>query len=103
MTTVVNDKSDLIVPRSVRRLAGIKSGTRVEFTVTGGVINIVPAASVEPAEYTPNQRLHIDAQLAVVQNGPFHGPFDSARDMAAHIEETLKQRAVARKISKRGR
>lgn len=43
--TVVVSKAELVVPRSVRRKAGIKSGDKVEFTVSGGVINIVPKTS----------------------------------------------------------
>ena len=42
MTVVITSKDELIVPRSVRRRAGIKTGDRVEFKVSGGVINIVP-------------------------------------------------------------
>ena len=35
-------KSALTVPPAVQRLAGIKSGDRVEFKVSGGIINIIP-------------------------------------------------------------
>jgi AbrB family looped-hinge helix DNA binding protein len=42
MTVLVTSKHDLVVPKSVRRKAGIQSGDRVEFTVSGSVINIVP-------------------------------------------------------------
>ena len=32
----------LVVPPSVRRRAGIKAGDRLEFKVSGGIINIIP-------------------------------------------------------------
>jgi bifunctional DNA-binding transcriptional regulator/antitoxin component of YhaV-PrlF toxin-antitoxin module len=37
----------------VRRRAGIKTGDRVEFKVSGGVINIVPKLPSADDEYTP--------------------------------------------------
>jgi bifunctional DNA-binding transcriptional regulator/antitoxin component of YhaV-PrlF toxin-antitoxin module len=39
---VVVPKAELVVPRSVRRKAGIKTGDQVEFKVFDGVINIIP-------------------------------------------------------------
>jgi AbrB family looped-hinge helix DNA binding protein len=42
MTGVVTSKGELVVPKSVRRRAGIKTGDRVEFMISGRVINIIP-------------------------------------------------------------
>ena len=42
MTVTVKPKTEIVVPRSVRRQAGIKTGDRVRFTVAGRVISIVP-------------------------------------------------------------
>jgi AbrB family looped-hinge helix DNA binding protein len=42
MTSVVTPKAEIMVPKSVRRKAGIKVGDQVEFIVSGRVINIVP-------------------------------------------------------------
>ena len=42
MTITVKSKTDLVVPPSVRRRARIKAGDRVEFRVSGGIINIIP-------------------------------------------------------------
>lgn len=103
MTTIVNAKSELIVPRSVRRMAGIKSGTRVEFTVSGSTITIIPSVLADDDEYTPRQRRDVDAQLAIAQKGPFQGPFNSAKEMITHIEGTLNQRAASRKTIKPSR
>ena len=44
-----NNKALLVVPASVRRKAGFKSGQELEFKASGGVITIVPKAD---AEYT---------------------------------------------------
>jgi AbrB family looped-hinge helix DNA binding protein len=40
--TVKNNRVGLVVPPSVRRQAGIKAGDRLEFKVSGGIINIIP-------------------------------------------------------------
>ena len=69
MTVVVPSKSELVVPRSVRRRAGIKTGDRVEFKVSGGVINIVPKLPSADDEYTPAQRRVIDARLKLALEG----------------------------------
>ena len=42
MTTVVQEKKQLVVPDSVRRRAKLKAGDEVEFRVSGGVITILP-------------------------------------------------------------
>ncbi len=102
MTVTVKNKEELVVPRSVRRRAGIKSGDRLEFRVSGGIISIVPELpSVD--EYTPAQRRVIDAQLADARKGPFHGPFDTAGAMIAEIETEWKKRAAVRKTNKPSR
>lgn len=103
MTVTVKNKTELVVPRSVRREAGIKSGDRVEFKVSGGIINIVPELPSTGDEYTPAQRRVIDAQLAEARKGPFHGPFATADEMIAHVKAELKKRAAAKKSTKRSR
>jgi AbrB family looped-hinge helix DNA binding protein len=103
MTVLVKSKTELVVPRSVRREAGIKSGDRLEFRVSGGIINIVPQLPSTADEYTPAQRRAIDAQLADARKRPIHGPFDSAGEMNAHIKGELKKRAAAKKPATRPR
>ena len=44
MTVTVKNKTPLVVPDRVRREAGFKSGDRVEFKVTRGVVTILPKA-----------------------------------------------------------
>jgi AbrB family looped-hinge helix DNA binding protein len=45
MTVTLKPKTEITVPRSIRRKAGIKPGDRVEFGVSGRVIKIIPKAS----------------------------------------------------------
>ena len=91
-----------MVPASVRRRAGIKAGDQLEFRVSGGIINIIPKLPSADDEYTPTQRRAIDAQLAEAAKGPYHGPFDTADEMIAHIKGELKKRRALKK-SKRSR
>jgi bifunctional DNA-binding transcriptional regulator/antitoxin component of YhaV-PrlF toxin-antitoxin module len=97
---VKNDnKSPLVVPRSVRRRACFKSGQELEFRVSGGMITIIPKLPNADDEYTPEQRRAIDAQLREAEKGPYHGPFDTVDDMIAD----LKSRIAKRKGSKKAR
>lgn len=99
MTITVKNKADLVVPPSVRRRAGLKPGDRVEFRVSGGVINIVPKASSVDDEYTPAQRRVIDAQLDDAEKGPFHGPFNTADEAITFLHKEIRARKSKRKAS----
>lgn len=85
MTVIVKPNTDLVVPRSVRRRAGIKTGDRLEFKVSGGAINIVRKSPSADDEYTPRQRRAVDRALAEgmddVQKGRLHGPFGTHEAM----------------------
>jgi len=98
-TIVVNDKTGLVVPSSVRRQAGIKNGDRVEFRVSGGLINIVPRRSPAADECTPAQKRVIDRDLprglADIERGRVQGRF------ASHEEFTVSLHKEARKLSAR--
>ena len=104
MTVTVKNKKELVVPQSVRRQAGIKSGDRLEFRVSGGIINIIPELPSADDEYTPAQRRSIDARLAKsvdeFKNGRGFGPFDTADEMIVHMKAQLKKRAAARKTKR---
>jgi len=102
--TVKSDAADLVVPRSVRRQAGIKTGDRLEFRVSSRRITIVAKPGDAADEYTPRQRRLIDrgiAQgLADVEAGRTYGPFDTVEEMAASIDANirkLRRRAKKRK------
>ena len=97
MTVTVKDKFALAVPAKVQRQAGIKAGDRLEFRVSGGIITILPEVPTADTEYSPEQRRRIDAQLDEAEKGPFHGPFDTADEMIAHVKAELKKRASLKK------
>jgi len=42
MTVTLKPKTEITVPKSIRRKAGIKPGDQVEFSVSGRVITIIP-------------------------------------------------------------
>jgi bifunctional DNA-binding transcriptional regulator/antitoxin component of YhaV-PrlF toxin-antitoxin module len=60
MTTIVKDKAEVVVPRSIRRLAGIKAGDRLEFKASSRTITIT---ATEPA-YKPTK-----AEAAAIRKG----------------------------------
>jgi AbrB family looped-hinge helix DNA binding protein len=55
MTVTLKPNAEITVPKSIRRKAGIKPGDRVEFSVSGRVINIVPKLS--PDELQDEQEI----------------------------------------------
>jgi bifunctional DNA-binding transcriptional regulator/antitoxin component of YhaV-PrlF toxin-antitoxin module len=100
MTVTVKNSTGLMVPPSVQRRAGIKSGDRLEFKVSAGVITIIPKLPDADDEYTPEQRRIIDAQLDEAEKGPFHGPFNTAAEMIAHMQSQLKKRVITKKAKR---
>jgi bifunctional DNA-binding transcriptional regulator/antitoxin component of YhaV-PrlF toxin-antitoxin module len=99
ITITVKNKTDLVVPQSVRRRAGIKTGDRLEFKVSGGIINIIPKLPSADAEYTLEQRRVIDACLAEARKGPHHGPFKTAEDAVRFLNREIRSRKTKRKAS----
>ncbi len=101
MTITVKNKTGLVVPERVRQEAGIKPGDRVEFRVSGGVINIIPKPRSADLDYTPEQRRIIDARLAKsdedIKHGRVYGPFTTAGQMAASIEAGIKKERAGKK------
>jgi len=92
-----NNKTPLVVPASVRRRAGFKSGQELEFKASGGVITILPKLPSADDEYTAEQRAFIDAQLDAGEKTQIHGPFDSADSLVAYLKTEIKKRAVLKK------
>ena len=93
MTITVKNKASLVVPPSVRRRAGIKPGDRLEFKVSGGIINIIPKLPAAVDEYTPEQRRIIDAGIAEgmedFRKGRSHGPF-TADEAVSFLKSQMK-------------
>jgi bifunctional DNA-binding transcriptional regulator/antitoxin component of YhaV-PrlF toxin-antitoxin module len=61
MTVTVKSQTSLVVPPSVQRRAGIKSGGRLEFRVSSGAITIAPA---RPSSYKPTK-----SEMAAIHKG----------------------------------
>jgi AbrB family looped-hinge helix DNA binding protein len=47
MTVTLKSKTEITVPKSIRRKAGLKPGDRVEFKVSGKTITIVPKLTAD--------------------------------------------------------
>jgi AbrB family looped-hinge helix DNA binding protein len=94
--TVKNNTADLVVPASVRRRAGIKAGDRLEFKVSGGIINIIPKLLPADGEYTPGERRRIDKELAEAAKGPYYGPFETAEDAIEFLRREIRKRRVTK-------
>ena len=92
MTVVVKDKKQLVVPSSVSRRAGIKPGDRLDFKVSGGIINIIPILPSADDEYTLAQRQLIDAQLRQAAKGPYYGPFETADSAIKFLLREIRKR-----------
>ena len=97
MTVLVKFKDELVVPRSVRRRAGIKPGDRVEFKVCGGIINIIPELPRADDEYTPAERRIIDARLTEARKGPYYGPFKTADEAITFLGKEIRNRKAAKR------
>jgi AbrB family looped-hinge helix DNA binding protein len=106
MTVTVKGNAPLIVPPSVRRRVGLKSGDKVVFQTDGRVITILPKEELDvDDEYTPAQRKIIDAEiaegLAEIRRGEFYGPFKSAKEMAEFLEGDIAKSRRERKKRRR--
>ncbi len=108
MTVTVKNKTKtpLVVPPSVRRLAGHKNGEDVEFRVSGGVITILPKLPTAD-DHTPVERHAIDRGIAQSEKeyreGKNAGPFDTAEALAASMEADIKKLRKARRKAESAR
>jgi len=97
MTVTVKSKTPLVVPDAIRRKAGFRSGDKIEFKVSGGMIHILPKLPSADDEYTPEQRRAIDARLAEseaeLRQSRGFGPFSTAEEMIASMKAELKKTA----------
>ena len=91
MTVTLKPKSEITVPKSIRRKAGIKAGDQFEFSVSGRVITILPKPPVTDDEYTPAQRRKIDRAIAEglddIKYGRLEGPFSSHKEFIASLHQ----------------
>jgi len=85
MMRVLRPKTELVVPQSVRRLAGIKAGDRLEFTASQGVITIKAVA-------TPTSR-SVRAELAAIRGveaGIAGGACVTLTDLLRNVDQSRR-------------
>jgi bifunctional DNA-binding transcriptional regulator/antitoxin component of YhaV-PrlF toxin-antitoxin module len=85
MATIVKNKADLVVPRSVRRQAGIKVGDQLEFEASSRKITIT---ALEPA-YRPTK-----AEMAAIRKGEAEiarGEFVTLSDLLHDLDHRRRQ------------
>lgn len=96
MTFIVKTKTPLVVPAAVLRRAGLARSGELEFRAGGGVITVTAKPPAADDEYTVKHRRSIDVELDKAAKGPFHGPFENADEMVAHLKGQLKKRAAGK-------
>ena len=67
MTVTLKPKTEITVPKSIRRKAGMKPGDQVEFSVSGRVINITPKLS--PDELQDEREIRDPKIRATIREG----------------------------------
>jgi AbrB family looped-hinge helix DNA binding protein len=102
MTVTLKPKSEITVPKSIRRKAGIKAGDRFEFSVSGRVITILPKP-LAADEYTPAQRRTVDRAIAKglddIKHGRLEGPFSSHKEFIDSLHKEAGK--LGKKTTKR--
>ena len=79
MTVTVKNKMPLVVPPTVRRRAGFKSGDKLEFKVAGGVVTILPKPDPDDT-LTPEEEKVVrrgEAQLKRGESKPWRDVKDA--------------------------
>jgi AbrB family looped-hinge helix DNA binding protein len=85
MTVILKSKTEITVPKSIRRKAGIKPGDQVEFTVTGRAINITPKLS--PDELQAEREIRHPTVCATIRQGYEEYTAGKTRPMAEFLAE----------------
>jgi AbrB family looped-hinge helix DNA binding protein len=100
MTVTVKGKDTIVIPPSIRKRLGIKSGDKLEIATSGKVMTIRPKSEFEDDEYTPEQRKVIDAEiaegLAQIERGESVS-FNSVNELAAWVEAGLAKKRMRKK------
>ena len=82
MTAVVTSKGELVVPKSVRRKAGFKTGDRVEFMISGCVINIIPKLPYADDTFSPEETALIAKARREMREGKYLTLAELEHDLA---------------------
>ena len=98
MTLTLKPKTEIVVPKSIRRKAGIKHGDRFEFRVTGRTISIVPKPS--PDEEEDERELGDPKVLSAIRES--RGDIAAGRMRPADMLQNDLER-IAQRQARRGR
>jgi AbrB family looped-hinge helix DNA binding protein len=82
MTAVVTSKGELVVPKSVRRKAGFKTGDQVEFMISGRVINIIPKLPYADDRFSPKETALIAKARREMREGKYLTLAELEHDLA---------------------
>jgi AbrB family looped-hinge helix DNA binding protein len=96
MTVTLKPKTEITVPRSIRRKAGIKPGDRVEFTVSGSVINIVPKLPYAEDTFSPDETAQIVKARQEMREGKYVTLTDLEHDLAHKTSTATPQNNLTR-------
>src|ERR1700733_11646075 len=97
MTVTLKPKTEITVPKSIRRKAGIKPGDQVEFSVSGRVINITPKLSPDELQdeqetRDPKVREHIRKSNADYLAGRSRPAKDFLSELRAEVGKPRNKR-----------
>jgi AbrB family looped-hinge helix DNA binding protein len=95
MTVTLKPKTEITVPKSIRRKAGIKPGDQVEFSVSGRVINITPKLS--PDELQDEREIRDPKVRAVIRRGYEEFVAGKTRPMAGFLAERAGPKRLRRR------
>ena len=95
MTVTLRPKTEIMVPKSIRRKAGIRPGDRVEFKVTGRTITIVP--TLTPDEIQDEEEIRDPKIRAAIRKSTA----DFLAGRSRPIEELFAERAASAAKRKR--
>ena len=103
MTVTVKSKTELTVPKSIRRKAGNRPGDRVEFRVSGRTITIVP--KLTPDEIDDEREIRDPKIRAMIRQSTLDFLAGKTRPAEMLQRELVKiaeaQAAGARSVSRR--
>lgn len=98
MTLTLKPKTEITVPRSVRRKAGIKPGDRFEFRVSGRTITIVP--KLTPDELEDEREIRDPRVRSTIRQG-YREFLDGKTRPAEMLQEELEKIARTQTARKR--
>ena len=83
----VKTKYQIVIPRAIREQAGVGIGDLLEARVEKGKITFAPKSVLDR---------HLAEGLEDLKRGRTHGPYKSAKEAIAALEDRAKKRAKSR-------